>query len=195
MATRTQDKIAKKNIKESHNISSYGTPTVGFGLVYASFSHTAVESVAAGRFDSDGSTVNSAYGISVTKSDTGVYDVTFDEEREDNHYIVNCQLVEEVDSFSKIFVEDGTVTTTGFTILVVHFQSTGQPYIPVDREFFVLVSDIFRKTTETELTQPIVCEDEFGNFQPIIRSTNRDDTKTVRETHGIIRFTDTIDGE
>lgn len=84
MATRTQDKIAKKNIKESHNISSYGTPTVGFGFVYMD---------------------------------------------------------------------------------------------------------------EGEAALPVICEDEFGNFQPLIRSTNRDDTKTVRETHGIIRFTDTIDGE
>ena len=34
MATKIQDKISSKNIKETHNMSYYGTATVGFGDVY-----------------------------------------------------------------------------------------------------------------------------------------------------------------
>ena len=77
MGTRTQDRIAKKNIKESHNISFSGTPTVGFGFVYASFSQTSTETVASGRFGNDGATVNDSFNnTSLTDDGTGQYTAT-----------------------------------------------------------------------------------------------------------------------
>ena len=42
---------------------------------------------------------------------------------------------------------------------------------------------------------PLICSDEYGNFQQVVRSTDRDDTTTTRESHGVIRFGNTIDGE
>ncbi len=192
MGTRTQDRIAKKNIKESHNISFSGTPTVGFGFVYASFSQTSTETVASGRFGNDGATVN-AYGISCTRNSVGVYTVTFDTVRPDENYIVNLQLIEESGDTSRIYVEDGLIQPDSFRVRINQWAEGGT-INEVDRAFYVLVSDITRTTTDTDVLQPIVCEDEFGNLQPIMRSTDRDDTEITLQKRGQIGFGSVITG-
>lgn len=57
-----------------------------------------------------------------------------------------------------------------------------------------MVSDITRTTTDTDVLQPIVCEDEFGNLQPIMRSTDRDDTEITLQKRGQIGFGSVITG-
>lgn len=174
--TSNIDNLASRNIDEKLSLTPDGVVQEEKGYIYASFSQTSTETVASGRFSSDGATVN-AYGISCTRNSTGVYTVTFDTERPDENYIVNLQLIEESGDTSRIYVEDGQIQPHSFRVRINQWAEGGT-INEVDRAFYVLVSDIFRQTTETELTQPIVCTDSFGNFQKVVRTSDVDDTIT-----------------
>mgnify|MGYP003649439341 CR=1 FL=1 len=118
MATKIQDKISSKNIKETHNMSYYGTATVGFGDVY---------------------------------------------------------------------ITQDVVTDVNLSAPTAACEACGE-------EAAFVTSATLTKTTEENL-MPLICSDEYGNFQQVVRSTDRDDTTTTRESHGVIRFGNTIDGE
>ena len=88
------------------------------------------------------------------------------------------------------FVDSTSVTTTAC-------EGCGEdPLVTaVSDHTATAVTGVTLTPTTEECLMPLICTDEYGNFQQVVRSTDRDDTTTTRESHGVIRFGNTIDGE
>jgi len=98
--------------------------------------------VAAGRFDSDGSTVK-ASNLSCSRTATGNYTLTFGSARPDANYIVTGQIIESTSTKDdvKIHIEDGSQTTTAFNVNIYEGDNGTGADADVDRKFYIVVHD------------------------------------------------------
>ena len=98
--------------------------------------------VAAGRFDSNGSTVK-ASNLSCSRTSTGNYTLTFGSARPDANYIVTGQIIESTSTKDdiKIHIEDGSQTTTAFNVNIYEGDNGTSADVDRDRKFYIVVHD------------------------------------------------------
>jgi hypothetical protein len=119
-----------------------GATTVS-GKLTATNVNPDIRVVAVGYFASDAST-NRASGITASLSSTGVYAISFGTARPDANYIITAQIIEPSVNKDdvKIHVEDGSQSTSGFTLNVYEGDNSPSPDTHVDRAFYVVVFDV-----------------------------------------------------
>jgi hypothetical protein len=99
---------------------------------------------ASGKFtgSSSGITENKASNLTASRTSTGVYAFAFQNRTPaDENYIVHAQIIEPTSTQDdiKIHVEDGSQSTSGFTVRVYEGDNGGSPDTARDRAFYVSV--------------------------------------------------------
>lgn len=145
---------------------------------YSTFALPQIQTIAAGRFESNGSTVK-ALGLSVNRASLGVYDVTFTTARANANYIITAQIIEPDANRddTKIHVKDESQTTTGFTLHVYEGDNGGSPDTSRDRDFYVSVQEIADEVEEYYL--PIVMTDKFGRIKKVLNKISNKQPQTI----------------
>ena len=145
---------------------------------YSTFALPQIQTIAAGRFESNGSTVK-ALGLSINRASLGVYDVTFTTARANANYIITAQIIEPDANRddTKIHVKDESQTTTGFTLHVYEGDNGGSPDTSRDRDFYVSVQEIADEIEEYYL--PIVMTDKFGRIKKVLNKVSNEQPQTI----------------